>query len=316
MSWLDDLFGSSSDPTTTPVDDGGTVTQVDSPALKWDPDQGWVDQSGNVVYSGSNASSTNYDTGVVNQLAMTPGMEAAQDAFGSSFDTSGWLGGLVSKLGLSTVSNMMKQSTTNGKVNPSMLATLAGGLLGGLGSNASWAQPNIQKTGYQGGIPSLVAVREQVPGTYDPTRRPGSGGQQYFTDTQYVSPTDVATAKASAAEQAKVIEAKNKENPASERKPVAEYAAGGIATLAKGTYLAGGTDGMADKIPATIDNKQPAKLSHGEFVVSADCVSALGGGNSEAGAKRLYDMMDRIRMQAHGKKSQMKPVNPKKVLPA
>ena len=228
-----------------------------------------------------------------------------------------WLSNLATTVGTAGF-NVLKGLTTDssGKTNYSKLASLAGGLIGGLSSNASWAQPNIQKTGYQGGIPSLVAVREQVPGTYDPTRRPGSGGQQYFTDTQYVSPTDAATAKASAAEQAKVIEAKNKANPANERKPVAEYAAGGIATLAKGTYLAGGTDGMADKIPATIDNKQPAKLSHGEFVVSADCVSALGGGNSEAGAKRLYDMMDRIRMQAHGKKSQMKPVNPKKVLPA
>ena len=314
MAWYDPTTWFEDSTGTTPLDDSGTVTQVDSPSLKWDPDKGWVDPStGSVVYSGLDATSGNYDTGVVNQLAMTPGMEAAKDAFGQSFDTSSWLGGLVSKLGLSTVSNMMSQATSNGKVNPSMLATLAGGILGGLGSNASWAQPNIQKTGYQGGIPSLTAVREQVPGTYDPSRRPGSRGQEYFTQTQFSSPSDVATARASAAEEAKAAEARNKER--AQPRPVAEYAAGGIANLAKGQYLGGATDGMADKIPATIEGKQPAKLSHGEFVIPADVVGHLGNGNSEAGAQRLYDMMDRIRTARTGTKKQGKQINPNKFMP-
>lgn len=311
MSWLDDWFSSSSDPTTTPVDDGGTTTQVDSPNLKWDPDQGWVDSSGNVVYSGADASSTNYDTGVVNQLAMTPGMEAAKDAFGQSFDTSGWLGGLVNSLGLGTVSSLMKSATSNGKVNPSMLATLAGGILGA--TNPKWMQPNTQKTGYQGGIPSYTAVREQVPGTYDPDRRPGSRGQEYFTPMQFSSASDAATAKAAAAEEAKAAEARNKERQ--EPRPVAEYAVGGIANLARGQYLGGATDGMADKIPATIEGKQPAKLSHGEFVIPADVVGHLGNGNSEAGAQRLYDMMDRIRTARTGTKQQGKQINPNKFMP-
>lgn len=192
-------------------------------------------------------------------------------------------------------------------------AGIAGALLGGLAGNASWAQPQVQKTGYQGGIPTYTAVREQVPGTYDPNRRPGSSGQQYFTDMKYVSPTDAATAKATAAEEAKAIEAKNKANPA--RQPVAEYAAGGLANLAKGSYLAGATDGMADHLPATIDNKQPAKLSHGEFVVAADVVSHLGNGNSEAGAQRLYEMMDKIRKARTGTAKQGKQINPNKFMP-
>ena len=50
---------------------------------------------------------------------------------------------------------------------------------------------------------------------------------------------------------------------------------------------------MADQIPATIDNNQPAALSDGEFVIPADVVSHLGNGNSDAGAKNLYSMMDR-----------------------
>jgi hypothetical protein len=101
---------------------------------------------------------------------------------------------------------------------------------------------------------------------------------------------------------------------------IPNFAEGGLLGLAQGGstgyYLGGKTDGMADKIPATIANKQPAKLSHGEFVVSADVVSALGSGNSEAGAKVLYNMMDRVRKHAHGTKKQIKPANLKKTLPA
>jgi hypothetical protein len=80
-------------------------------------------------------------------------------------------------------------------------------------------------------------------------------------------------------------------------------------------YLKSAEDGMADKIPATIDNKQPAKLSGGEFVIPADVVSHLGNGNSEAGAKRLYEMMDRIRHARTGNKKQGKQINPAKFTP-
>jgi hypothetical protein len=63
------------------------------------------------------------------------------------------------------------------------------------------------------------------------------------------------------------------------------YAQGGLASVApQGMYLGGPTDGMADQIPATIDNRQPAALSDGEFVIPADVVSHLGNGNSDAGA--------------------------------
>jgi hypothetical protein len=92
-------------------------------------------------------------------------------------------------------------------------------------------------------------------------------------------------------------------------------ASGGIATLAEGRYLGGTTDGMADKIPARIGKDQEAKLSHGEFVVPADVVSHLGNGNSDAGAKRLYEMMDRIRQARTGTTKQGKQVNPNKFLP-
>jgi len=89
---------------------------------------------------------------------------------------------------------------------------------------------------------------------------------------------------------------------------------GGIA-MAEGRYLDGDTDGMADKIPSNIDGDQEAALSHGEFVIPADVVSHLGNGNSDAGAKKLYEMMDRIREARTGTKEQGKQINPDKFMP-
>ena len=77
-------------------------------------------------------------------------------------------------------------------------------------------------------------------------------------------------------------------------------------------YLDGHSDGMADKVPANIDGKRPAALSDGEFVIPADVVSHLGNGNSNAGAKRLYEMMDQIRSARTGNHKQGKQINPAK----
>jgi len=89
----------------------------------------------------------------------------------------------------------------------------------------------------------------------------------------------------------------------------------GIAAMAHGRYLQGHTDGMADKIDTSIDGVQPAKLSHGEFIIPADVVSHLGNGNSDAGAKKLYQMMDKIRLARTGTKKQGKEINPDKFMP-
>lgn len=99
-------------------------------------------------------------------------------------------------------------------------------------------------------------------------------------------------------------------------------AGGGISSL--GGYADGGNprllkgpgDGMSDNIPAMIGDKQPARLADGEFVVPADVVSHLGNGSTDAGAKQLYKMMDRIRQQRTGKKKQAPEVNPSKAMPA
>lgn len=88
-----------------------------------------------------------------------------------------------------------------------------------------------------------------------------------------------------------------------------------VTYAAGGGYLRGATGGMADELDTTIDGKQPAKLSHGEFVVPADVVSHLGDGNSEAGAKKLYQMMDKVRQARTGKKDQAPPIKAEKYMP-
>ena len=97
-----------------------------------------------------------------------------------------------------------------------------------------------------------------------------------------------------------------------------QYAHGGLADLGGysdgGRMLKGPGDGMSDDIPATIAGKQPARLANEEFVIPADVVSHLGNGSSEAGAKQLYKMMDRIRKARTGTKKQGKQINPEKYL--
>lgn len=97
-------------------------------------------------------------------------------------------------------------------------------------------------------------------------------------------------------------------------------AAGGTAHLGDysdgGRLLKGPGDGMSDNIPATIGRKQPARLADGEFVVPADVVSHLGNGSTDAGAKRLYAMMDKVRRARTGKKKQAPSINMNKYLPA
>jgi hypothetical protein len=84
----------------------------------------------------------------------------------------------------------------------------------------------------------------------------------------------------------------------------AQFAEGGISNLGDysdgGRLLRGPGDGISDSIPAMIGKKQPARLADGEFVVPARIVSELGNGSTEAGARKLYAMMDRIQ-KARGK---------------
>jgi len=99
---------------------------------------------------------------------------------------------------------------------------------------------------------------------------------------------------------------------------------GGIGSLPEATYAAGGKllrgpgDGMSDSIPAVIHGSKPqrAALADGEFVIPADVVSHLGNGSTEAGSRKLYEMMDKIRHARTGRKQQAPAVKADKYLPA
>jgi len=100
-------------------------------------------------------------------------------------------------------------------------------------------------------------------------------------------------------------------------------ASGGVTDLGSysdgGRLLRGPGDGVSDSIPAQIGNNQPARLADGEFVVPARIVSELGNGSTEAGAKQLYKMLDRVqnaRAKTTGKNKVAHNSNAAKYLPA
>jgi hypothetical protein len=116
------------------------------------------------------------------------------------------------------------------------------------------------------------------------------------------------------------LESGNYDRMVGEEPMYSAMASGGIANLGGysdgGRMLKGPGDGMSDSIPATIAGKRPARLATEEFVVPADVVSHLGNGSSDAGAKQLYAMMDKVRQARTGRKSQGREINPRKYMPA
>ena len=162
----------------------------------------------------------------------------------------------------------------------------------------SFTESPNQPMGYQGSIPQYKATRTRLP-LDDTDRRPGSGGRRYFTDTTFTPMNKGGLAGGIA-------------NIA----PRPKYNIGGGVPNMSSQYLDSMQDGMADTIPATIDNKDPAALSGGEFVIAADVVSGLGNGNSDAGAKELYNMMDRVRKARTGTTQQGKQIDPRQMMRA
>ena len=127
-----------------------------------------------------------------------------------------------------------------------------------------------------------------------------------------------------AAQQSIAQDTKTASNGGSMGTSVNAYAdGGGIYNLGGysdgGRLLRGPGDGVSDSIPATIGHKQPARLADGEFVVPARIVSELGNGSTEAGARKLYAMLDRIqaaRSKSVGKGNVAKNSRADKHLPA
>jgi hypothetical protein len=220
----------------------GNQVDITGQPVNYDSSGQLIDSNGNVIGQVPAA-----DTSNVNNQTTIPGAgntDAAGNAITDLANAPSWLTSLNKALGGTnlTTSDIAK------------MAVGAGGIAGAMGAS----KPTVAPTGYQGGIPSLVANRTMMtapPATVGGVaRRPGSAGINYGGDVTYT--------------------------------PKVQAATGGLMGLAHGgaagRYLQGDTDGMADKISTSIDGTQDAALSHGEFVVPADVVSHLGNGNSDA----------------------------------
>jgi len=229
-----------------------------------------------------------------------------QDSWWDSFKNA------AGNFDLSKLITGAKDVLQGGKGTPAQLAAL-GGIAALINKFSGGDSGTGGFAGYQGGIPSYTASRTMNPiPTTAPNpayvapaagktaampqtlpRRPGSGGITYFTPQTY-------TKNAAAG---------------------GMMSSGGISSLGDysdgGRLLKGPGDGVSDSIPARIGEKQEARLADGEFVVPARIVSELGNGSTEAGARKLYAMMDRIQ---HARKKSMKNVaadsKAEKMLPA
>jgi hypothetical protein len=243
-------------------------------------------------------------------IGVSPGSTTSN--FGNNYTSNDDLftqitGGAGASNPISLITKLLSGTGEQGKAG--QLAGVAGlySLINALGGGLGQTGQGVYK-GYQGGIPNYTATRTMnpIPQTVDvparaaapatattpavsaapastAPRRPGSGGVTYFSPITYTPVTTVAPAVTAA--------------------PTVTAAAGGmmsggVSTLGGysdgGRLLRGPGDGVSDSIPATIGGKQPARLADGEFVIPARIVSEIGNGSTEAGAKKLYAMMDRV----------------------
>lgn len=101
------------------------------------------------------------------------------------------------------------------------------------------------------------------------------------------------------------------------RDSILKQAANNPNAQTEGLITGRGNSGMADDLPMSIGaDRTAAAVSQDEYIIPADVVSMLGDGSSDAGSKQLDGMLDRVRMAKTGGKTQAKPINPNKVLPA
>lgn len=191
-------------------------------------------------------------------------------------------------------------STTSTKSSPPGLSTLGTGLLGlgALGAAAS-ALDGDKLPAQFGAAPKRLKLNWNQ-AAIDAPKNGVAYGQQYLNPTfEEVDEEEVVAAQGG----------------------LMSLASGGPTSGSLGYYSDGGRllrgpgDGMSDNIPATIAQRQPARLADGEFVIPADVVSHLGNGSTDAGSRVLYDMMNRVRKARTGNPKQGKQINPLKFIP-
>jgi hypothetical protein len=326
MSFLNQLLGTGYSDTSEEVQSWQNVTNSGAPVQDWE----FVSLGNNQWFGPDGIIDLSYLKDAGDNIALTG--DQIMKAAGA--DPSGF-GKIV---------NSLKSAFTksDGGLDWAALGTAAFGLYN--------ATKGKDEGGYNKPVPRVNVLAERP--VYDDTnRRPGEAGRRYFTNPMFVAQGDTANMQKAydatmqqkaGLEAAAAKYAAPAPNPYAGKIPMAynpqpmaapatqagmptiptelteqgglKMAAGGLADA--GRYLRGKTDGMADEIETSIDEEQPALLSHGEFVIPADVVSHLGNGNSEAGAEKLYSMMDRIREARTGTKEQGKEIDADKFLAA
>ena len=209
----------------------------------------------------------------------------------------------------------------------------------GLGTSEGWSNlaantpggaMGLAKTGLSAATPAIASALE--PEAPTPTTPDANMGQRYSYSAGPATPFPQPNVpRAGSPEQ---FQSFGKEQRfftpgytkigADQAKSLYGYAeGGGVSNLGDysdgGRLLRGPGDGVSDSIPAVIGKKQPARLADGEFVIPARIVSELGNGSTEAGARKLYAMMDRIqstRRKTVGKGKVAKNSRAERFLPA
>lgn len=150
--------------------------------------------------------------------------------------------------------------------------------------------PSIGKEGITGTLGELGTAYNEM----SPLKRAAFLGQVGLGVSSMLSPLSGGSSVMSQPEEPSSVIY----DPMAITKARRRFAEGGIASLGSysdgGQLLKGPGDGVSDDIPATIEGGQPARLADGEFVVPARIVSELGNGSTDAGARRLYEMVDRV----------------------
>lgn len=212
--------------------------------------------------------------------------------------------GIGGASGLPSLSQLGSTASTVSK----LLGGSGGGLGSLLGGSGSGSGNPLLGAGL-GGLAGYLASLDQPKGTVDTGSIQMNIPQYEFSRNQQALPADFKPGVSP--------EFRHFDN-----KIVKKAAGGGITGLrsneykAGGRYLQGPGDGMSDNIRANIEGRQEARLADGEFIIPADVVSHIGNGSSNAGAKKLHTMMNRIRHARTGNPKQGKQIKAEKYLPA
>jgi len=259
----------------------------------------------------------------VTEAAMrTPYEQAAQDY------AARYRAGLTETPGASLMQGFRNLGQSNGLAD---LTSRLGGNMGALKYLGAAAAPALmeissQPVGHTAASDYLNTVRPYSFTQYHNPNAPINSRTPYFTQTMTALPSYVAPyaggGLAHGPARGESLRGTMGALHGTER--LMTYAAGGMSNLGSysdgGQLLRGPGDGVSDDIPAQIGQHQPARLAEGEFVVPARIVSELGNGSTNAGAKRLYDMMNRIQAgrakTMGGKSAYAKDTNAEQHLPA